>query len=304
MLRSARAGVVLAGLVLAPFATAAQTPPDVLSYAAGARVVAFSSEYGGGWDAAYLVGMPPEAESEALGVWCSATNAPFPHWAVIELPRSTWLTTLVFNNALEDEPTYPGISAKDVQVLVSDEGADRGFRPVASFALARNRNNQEVRIEPTQARWVKVIVTSNWGNDTWTELGQLGGFDDGTRASNLAEALLTTGSADVYGIYFDFGTAAVRPESGTILDQIAATLRADPNLRIAVEGHTDNVGEAAANQRLSEQRAQAVVQALAARGIPAARLSAAGYGATRPVADNGTAVGRARNRRVTLRAQH
>jgi len=67
-----------------------------------------------------------------------------------------------------------------------------------------------------------------------------------------------------------------------------------------VEGHTDNVGRAAANQTLSQQRAEAVVAWLAARGIDAARLGAAGLGDSKPLADNGSEEGRAKNRRVEL----
>jgi outer membrane protein OmpA-like peptidoglycan-associated protein len=210
----------------------------------------------------------------------------------------------VFNNALPEEPQYPGISAKDVEVQVSSQGPDAGFRRAAAFRLERNRNNQEVRIEPVQARWVKVVITSNWGYQGSTELGQLGGYDDGSRAVDLASTLRSKGSVDVYGLYFDFGSAALRPESAPVLDQIAALLKQDAAIRLSVEGHTDNVGDAASNQRLSQERAQAVVAALGTRGIPAARLSAVGRGAAQPVADNATPVGRAKNRRVTLVVQH
>ena len=67
-----------------------------------------------------------------------------------------------------------------------------------------------------------------------------------------------------------------------------------------MEGHTDNQGSAAANQALSEKRAQAVVAWLTAHGIPATRLSAKGFGQTKPLIDNGTEDGRAKNRRVEL----
>jgi outer membrane protein OmpA-like peptidoglycan-associated protein len=69
-----------------------------------------------------------------------------------------------------------------------------------------------------------------------------------------------------------------------------------------VEGHTDNVGNAETNQTLSEQRAKAVAAALAARGVPADRLLARGFGANRPVGDNTTEAGRAANRRIAYKA--
>jgi outer membrane protein OmpA-like peptidoglycan-associated protein len=100
-------------------------------------------------------------------------------------------------------------------------------------------------------------------------------------------------------IQFDFGKDTIKPESGHILDDIAAILKDHPELTlIRVEGHTDIVGTAEYNQTLSERRASAVVKALVARSVPPSRLVAAGYGFTRPIASNATALGRAKNRRV------
>ncbi|HUP90883.1 MAG TPA: OmpA family protein, partial [Solimonas sp.] len=82
--------------------------------------------------------------------------------------------------------------------------------------------------------------------------------------------------------------------------EVAKMLKSAPDLKLEVGGHTDNVGQPAANQKLSEARAQAVQAALVAQGIAAARLSAKGYGDTRPVADNRSEDGRAKNRRVEL----
>jgi len=82
--------------------------------------------------------------------------------------------------------------------------------------------------------------------------------------------------------------------------EIVAALKSAPALGIAIEGHTDNVGQAAANKSLSEKRAQSVMAAIVAGGIDAKRLSAAGFGQERPVADNRSEEGRAKNRRVEL----
>ncbi|HYG70510.1 MAG TPA: OmpA family protein, partial [Anaeromyxobacteraceae bacterium] len=100
-------------------------------------------------------------------------------------------------------------------------------------------------------------------------------------------------------INFDTGKDSIRPESSGVLDAIAGILEAHPEIgRIRVEGHTDDVGSAAYNKDLSQRRAQAVVSALAARGVPRERLVPVGYGFERPVASNATALGRAKNRRV------
>jgi outer membrane protein OmpA-like peptidoglycan-associated protein len=101
-------------------------------------------------------------------------------------------------------------------------------------------------------------------------------------------------------INFDFGKAELKEDGEKLVDEIAKMLKSDLQLRIRVEGHTDNVGAAAANKTLSESRAAAVVTALKARGIDAARLAAAGFGSERPIADNRTEEGRAKNRRVEL----
>jgi outer membrane protein OmpA-like peptidoglycan-associated protein len=82
--------------------------------------------------------------------------------------------------------------------------------------------------------------------------------------------------------------------------QIAALLEDNPLLKLTIEGHTDNVGGAKVNKSLSEARARAVVAVLVTMGIAPTRLKAAGFGQERPVADNATAEGRAKNRRLEL----
>ncbi|WP_248359102.1 OmpA family protein [Anaeromyxobacter oryzae] len=100
-------------------------------------------------------------------------------------------------------------------------------------------------------------------------------------------------------IHFDTGLDTIKPESSRILDAIAALLNQHPELkRIQVEGHTDNVGARTYNQDLSQRRAQSVVRALVQRSVTKERLGARGYGFEKPIADNGTALGRAKNRRV------
>ena len=101
-------------------------------------------------------------------------------------------------------------------------------------------------------------------------------------------------------IRFATGQSAILPESLPLVDQVGAFLKANPALKAGIEGHTDNTGDPAANKALSEQRAKAVVEALAARGVDRARMAAKGWGPEVPVADNRTEEGRARNRRVEI----
>jgi outer membrane protein OmpA-like peptidoglycan-associated protein len=105
---------------------------------------------------------------------------------------------------------------------------------------------------------------------------------------------------DIGDVNFDTGKFALKPEAREKLARVSGILIATPGLKVAVEGHTDSVGSDEFNQRLSEQRADSVRQYLIASGFPAELITAAGFGKTRPVADNATAEGRQRNRRVEL----
>ena len=102
------------------------------------------------------------------------------------------------------------------------------------------------------------------------------------------------------GVNFRFDSAELTNESSAILDDVAASLKDWPEVRVEVGGHTDSMGEDAYNQSLSERRAGAVRDYLISKGIAADRLTARGYGESQPISDNATAEGRAKNRRVEL----
>ena len=99
-------------------------------------------------------------------------------------------------------------------------------------------------------------------------------------------------------IFFDTGKSTLRPESNAELDRLVALLKDVPNLKIELSGHTDNTGSATMNESLSQDRAQAVVDYLVSKGINKSRLTAKGYGASKPIASNDTAEGRQLNRRT------
>lgn len=103
------------------------------------------------------------------------------------------------------------------------------------------------------------------------------------------------------GITFAFDSYQVQPQFQPTLNEIAQTLTAYPQTMIDVYGHTDSVGTDAYNQTLSENRAEAVANYLASRGVQRVRMATQGFGETQPVADNNTDAGRAANRRVELR---
>lgn len=102
-------------------------------------------------------------------------------------------------------------------------------------------------------------------------------------------------------IFFGFNEYSLKPESQVELDRIVRLMTDNPTLRIQINGHTDNIGKAADNLRLSENRAEEVVNYLTQRGIQPERLAFKGFGATQPVADNNTEENRAKNRRTELK---
>ena len=120
-------------------------------------------------------------------------------------------------------------------------------------------------------------------------------------AAAFSNDINATGHAAVYGINFDTGKATIKPDSAQAIEEIAKLLKADPNLKIHVVGHTDNTGGVDSNIKLSQERAEAVLQALVREhGIAAARLRSYGCGQFAPVASNDSEEGRAKNRRVEL----
>ncbi|MDB6105531.1 MAG: OmpA family protein [Gammaproteobacteria bacterium] len=120
---------------------------------------------------------------------------------------------------------------------------------------------------------------------------------------SLEMALAKDRRAVIYGIYFDFNSATIKPQSGAVLHTIAAVMKKNQDWVLTVEGHTDNIGGDAANQDLSSRRAAAVRAALILLEVPAPRLVPSGFGASVPRDTNATLAGRARNRRVELTRQ-
>jgi outer membrane protein OmpA-like peptidoglycan-associated protein len=119
--------------------------------------------------------------------------------------------------------------------------------------------------------------------------------------ATLYDALSATGRWSTQGILFDTGKSDIKPESSPTLKEIAAALKGHADLKVEIQGHTDNVGRAADNQALSDARAAAVKTALVGQyAVSADQLTTKGYGDTKPLADNKTAEGRQNNRRVEL----
>lgn len=147
--------------------------------------------------------------------------------------------------------------------------------------------------------WLHLVTNSS---QAWYVVGLEKAFEQSAALLPASELKSQIDASGKVALQVNFATdkTDILPDSMPQIDQVVQLLEQDPALRLAINGHTDNTGDAARNKVLSEGRAKAVVDALVARGIDAGRLVAAGFGDSQPVADNGTEQGKAMNRRVEL----
>lgn len=148
--------------------------------------------------------------------------------------------------------------------------------------------------------WIKVVpgygAPTNYYQLVVTEVAVMAQV---ISANQLLDELNKNGFIALY-INFDTGKSELKQDGIATVKEIANMLKSTPGLKLGVEGHTDNVGDAAANKKLSESRAKSVTTAIVGAGIDPSRLSSAGFGQEKPVADNRSEEGRAKNRRVEL----
>lgn len=118
--------------------------------------------------------------------------------------------------------------------------------------------------------------------------------------TSYSKEMTSTVSSKSYQIQFETGSAIIKPESYTELDEILKSSVVAEGLKVGVYGHTDNTGNADANQRLSEERANSVKSYLISKGLATNRIESKGFGQAQPIADNKTTDGKAKNRRVQI----
>lgn len=152
----------------------------------------------------------------------------------------------------------------------------------------RERETQQAKSEAERAKSAAETAQSQLAN-AQRELQDL-------QAKQTDRGMIVTLS----DVLFDTGRATLKPGADRALDRLAQFLKANPRTRVVVEGHTDSVGSEAYNEELSQRRAQAVTDALSARGVPADQYEAKGLGKAYPVASNETSAGRQQNRRVEI----
>lgn len=175
--------------------------------------------------------------------------------------------------------------------------------------LYKNSNSLDADLEAT-------YYLSTKEKEYWIQLASFAGTDNAVEAfalkileieamkqevaaSEMFEAIRKDGFVALY-INFETGKSTIKPESAPIINQIVEMLQQNPDLKVSIEGHTDNTGTMASNQTLSESRAKSVMDALTSKGIAAARLKSKGWGQTKPIADNSTGEGQEKNRRVEI----
>jgi OOP family OmpA-OmpF porin len=198
---------------------------------------------------------------------------------------------------------YPQATLKDkpsqLQILRNFENA---VRKLGGTVLFTDKGKETFRLtKDGKEAWVEVTAefTGKYGLTIVEK--QAMAQDVVANAEAFSGDIRTTGHAAVYGIYFDTGKSAIKPESAQAIGEIAKLLKGDAGLKVFVVGHTDSVGGVDSNLKLSQSRADAVVQALAREhGIAASRLRAFGVGPFAPVASNDSDEGRGKNRRVEL----
>ncbi len=151
-----------------------------------------------------------------------------------------------------------------------------------------------------ETAWVKVECGGDSSNDfIILTIVHLEAMKQDVSSDDIFKALNADGHIALY-INFETGKSDIKPESQSIVDQIADMLKANSTLKISVEGHTDNVGAPTSNLILSENRAKSVMNALTVKNIDKGRISAKGWGQTKPITDNSSEEGRAQNRRVEI----
>jgi outer membrane protein OmpA-like peptidoglycan-associated protein len=210
----------------------------------------------------------------------------------------------LFYDENDNEVTVEGIktfisyqSENEVGALKIIRNFSNAIKKIGGTAYEQYENRVYLYIKQgNKETWAEVFAGDYDYDLTIVEKGEV---EQEVTANAILKELNETGKAILY-INFDSGKATIKKESMPIVEQIIEMMKQAKDIKLGVEGHTDSDGSNESNQKLSEARTKAVVDAIVKGGIDAARLSSAGFGEEKPIADNSTAEGKAKNRRVEL----
>lgn len=172
----------------------------------------------------------------------------------------------------------------------SNGSIDIWNNPIAAYVIRRNDGN------------VYIMLDKGKNNTTSIQIVQEKAFEQTIQtitSDKIVKELNEKGKSILY-INFDVDKSDIKPDGKEVVDQIAKALQQDASLKISIEGHTDNTGDASHNKKLSDDRANAVLQSLIQAGIDKSRLTAKGFGAENPLVANNSEENKAKNRRVEL----
>lgn len=201
----------------------------------------------------------------------------------------------------------------------SGEKEKSPFQVIKNYENAVKKNGGEMIYKNTNALDADLEATFHLvskDKEYWVKISSFGGTANSVehytlyvlemepmkqeiQASDMLKALKKEGFIALY-INFETGKSDIKIESQPIIDQIVKMLKQSNDLKISIEGHTDNVGSDKSNQILSENRAKSVMNAIISQGVNKSRLTFKGWGAFKPIADNRTEEGKAKNRRVEI----
>jgi len=246
--------------------------------------------------------------ADATGCKDSSLFTRMPNFSIDSCDKKDF-DRLEFYDAGEKEISVEGKMTKLVYALNEGAAAPSELQILKNYDGAAQQIGGSVQYEDRYNTYIKI---AQGGAETWVHVRT---YDQGigyelaivekkamvqdVTAGTMLDELNKKGFVTLY-INFDIDKATIKPESQPTIGQIAKLLKDNPGLNVSIEGHTDNTGTPEHNKTLSQQRAQSVVAELTKSGIDGKRLAAAGWGQQKPIADNTTEQGRAKNRRVEI----
>ena len=194
---------------------------------------------------------------------------------------------------------YRKIDRRNIPVLLLKRNYLAVVESLGGKKHANNeRNGSEIYLIDKKEQ--KTFVILEFGSDLFSLTTVIsGGYKTILTASKFAEDIASQGYVTL-NVNFDTNKSIIKDEDKSTLNEVVTLLHDDPDLKLSVNGHTDNVGNAVANKKLSQQRSESIVKYLTSNGVAANRLVAKGFGSETPVADNRSEEGKAKNRRVEL----